>query len=164
MPLREKNFRRIIMKKIEIERTKKGYPALWEEGGGMTNTGFAQIVANPDGSPKHPVYIRRRGTLANTEHALFIVSKGDLVIKTDHHRKDFNTNVYRIANITEEEAELQLIASYQQGEWDNNEIEEAMEAVKQNKFHSFYDIAMAIITAEQKATCYHCREPHFIDE
>jgi len=152
------------MKKIEIERTKRGHPALWECGGGYTNTGFAQIVANPDGSPKHPVYIRRRGTLANAEHALFIVQPGDLIIQAEHHREDFNINVYRITNITEEEAKLELLANYSQNQWDNEEIEEAMEAVKQNNNHSLYNIAYAILIANEKATCYHCREPHFIVE
>jgi len=150
--------------KIEIEKTKRGSPALWERGGGYTNTGFAQIVANPDGSPKHPVYIRRRGTLANAEHALFIVQPGDLIIQAEHHREDFNINVYRITNITEEEAKLELLANYSQNQWDNEEIEEAMEAVKQNNNHSLYNIAYAILIAKEKATCYHCREPHYVDK
>lgn len=147
---------------ISIEKTKKGYPALWESGGGYSNTGEATIIANSDGTPKKPVYIRQRGDLANKHHALFIVSTGDLVIMADHHREDFNINVHRIANITEEEAELQLLASYQQGEWDNKDIEEAIEAVKQNNNHTYYDIGYAIEEAKNKAMCYHCREPHYI--
>ena len=147
--------------KISIERTKKGLPALWEQGGGFGNTGEATIIANPDGSPKIPIYVRQRGQLANKHHALFIISVGDVVIMANHHRRDFNTNVYKITAITEEEAELQLIASYQQGEWNNASIEEAIEAVSSNKDHAFYHIAYAILAAEQKATCYHCREPHY---
>ena len=38
---------------IRIDKTKKGYPAIWECGGGMTNTGYSQIIANSDGSPKN---------------------------------------------------------------------------------------------------------------
>jgi len=154
------------MKKILIERTKKGHPAIWEEGGGMTNTGFAQIVANSDGSPKHPVYIRRRGALANAEHALFIVQPGDLIIQAEHHRGDFEIFVLRYDGVEQGEfgeyAKTTTLAHYSMGEWDNEEIEEAMEALSNNKDHVFYDIAMAIITANEKATCYHCREPHFI--
>ncbi len=146
---------------MKIERTRKGHPALWESGGGFSNTGKATIVANPDGSPKIPVYIRQRGELACNKHALFIISVGDIVIKTDHHRGDFNTNIYRIVNITEEEAKLELLANYSQNQWDNEEIEEAVEAVSNNKDHAFYNIAIAIITANEKATCYHCREPHY---
>ena len=33
------------MNKIAIEKTKKGYPACWESGGGYRNTGDAVIVA-----------------------------------------------------------------------------------------------------------------------
>ena len=149
------------MLKIKIERTRKGLPALWEQGGGFSNTGEATIVANPDGSPKVPIYIRQRGQLANKHHALFVVSVGDIVIKTDHHRKDFNTDIFRIVNITEEEALLQIIASYRQGEWDSKDIAEAIEAVSSNKDHAFYHIAIAIMTANEKATCYHCREPYY---
>jgi len=63
------------MKKIKIEKTKKGYPALWEQGGGYTNTGEAQIIASSTGGPKKPVYIRRAGSLANGQHALIILEK-----------------------------------------------------------------------------------------
>lgn len=147
--------------KIRIERTRKGFPALWEQGGGYTNTGEAIIIANPDGSPKTPIYIRQRGELANKHHALFLVSSGDLVIMADHHRKDFEIYIYKILLIREEEAELQLLASYQQGEWDNKDIAEAIEAVKQNNNHTYYDIGYAIEEAKNKAMCYHCREPHY---
>ena len=34
--------------RLQIERTKKGYPAMWESGGGYTNTGEATIIGfNP---------------------------------------------------------------------------------------------------------------------
>lgn len=42
--------------KIRIEKTKKGYPAYWEAGGGYTNTGDATIIASGDGQPKKAVY------------------------------------------------------------------------------------------------------------
>ena len=141
------------MKKILIERTKKGHPAIWEEGGGMTNTGFAQIVANPDGSPKHPVYIRRRGTLANAEHALFIVQPGDIIIQAEHHRGDFEIFVLRYDGVEQGEfgeyAKTTTLAHYSMGEWDA-ELPAYLQA--------------AVEAAKEKATCYHCREPHFIEE
>src|SRR5690554_4804549 len=70
----------IMMKKkllVEIEKTRKGYPATWECGGGYTNTGEAIIIASQSGGPKKPIYIRRRGHLANDNHALFILELGD---------------------------------------------------------------------------------------
>jgi hypothetical protein len=145
------------MKKIRIEKTKRGFPAIWEKGGGMTNTGFAQIVANPDGSPKRPVYIRRRGILANAEHALFIVQLGDLIIQAEHHREDFNIYIYKILDfketkqkeITEEVAIVEQVYKFSRGEWDKELPEYLQEACT---------------VAMEKATCYHCRKPHFIVE
>ena len=69
-------------KTIFIERTKKGLPALWERGGGYSNTGEATIIAGPNGKKKVPLYIRQRGTLACAHHALFVVHEGDIVIES----------------------------------------------------------------------------------
>jgi hypothetical protein len=135
--------------KIRIEKSKKGFPCIWERGGGFTNTGEATIIASKDGKPKKALYVRRRGPLANENHALFVLEVGDYIIEANHHRGDFEIYIYNSVNITEEEAELQLLASYQQGEWDKEPpayLEAAVEAAK------------------EKATCYHCREPHYIEE
>ena len=193
-----------MLKKIKVEVTKKGYPALWECGGGYTNTGEATIIASSSGDPKKPVYIRRAGQLANKEHALFIIKPGDIIIRANHHREDFNieilqvekiegscyTEKYSMPNTTEEQllswaqesawvqkkggkvlpetvgeyksyryvliripetfAICKPLAQFDMGEWDNEEAAE--------KF------ADAISAAKEKATCYHCREPHFAIE
>ena len=135
------------MKKIEIERTKKGYPAFWEVGGGFTNTGYSYIVANKDGQPKKAIFVRNRGHLANGEHALIPIAVGDLIINADHHRSNFKIFVYRITDFLEEEALVERIAKFSKGEWDT-ELPVYLEA--------------AVQAAIKKATCYHCREPHFI--
>ena len=134
------------VKKVKIERTKKGFPAIWESGGGMTNTGHAFIITNADGGPKKPVYIRRRGSLACDNHALFIVEIGDLVIEASHHRLDFEIAVYRIEAIDSEEARLSLLHEFSCGEWDIEPPASIMEAVE---------------AAERKATDYHCRVPYW---
>jgi hypothetical protein len=197
---------------VEIACTQKGHPALWEKGGGYTSTGYAQIICAADGSPKAPVYIRRRGHLACGEHALFVVKEGDVVVQASHHRRDFKVEILKISKImTETEqkvhpggvyysfgetkekaleifactkwgrdgheivtvtetgdpffryaveyaprteiitrhyAVLEPLATFDMGEWDNEEI-----AVRYED---------AIRAAMEKATCYHCREPHFI--
>jgi uncharacterized protein Veg len=148
------------MIKVEITRTKKGHPALWEEGGGYTNTGGAQVICAADGSPKRPVYVRNRGHLACGEHALFIIKKGDVVVRANHHRRDFEITVYTVSDIiteTEEKeyrtrtyAVLKPLACFDMGEWDNEEVAARYED--------------AIRAAKEKATCYHCREPHFLTE
>ena len=51
-----------MTKTIPLERTKKGLPALWEGGGGSSNTGDATLIAGPKGEKNTPLYIRRQVT------------------------------------------------------------------------------------------------------
>jgi len=129
-----------------IIRSKKGLPCLWETGGGYSNTGDAIIIASSDGKPKKPLYIRQRGHLACGEHALFVIMPCDIVVKANHHRYDFNIVVYRIVEIREDRAILERLCLYDRGEWDTTPPEGVLQAVE---------------AAEKKATCYHCREPHY---
>jgi hypothetical protein len=140
------------MKKMLIEKTKKGYPAFWEGGGSYTNTGEATIIANKDGQPKKAIYVRGRGELANAHHALIILEKGDHIIDASHHREDFEIAIYEIVELKTEEthayAVVEQINRFSMGEWDA-ELPAYLEA--------------AVQAAMQKATCYHCRVPHFIE-
>ena len=140
-------------KKVRIEKTKKGYPALWEAGGGYSNTGKAIIIASPNGGPKRAVYVRSRGHLANGQHALVILEVGDYIIKANQHRGDFEIEIFRITGFEDKEGETFAIAEqvncFSQNEWDA-ELPAHLE--------------QAVHTAMHKATCYHCREPHFILE
>ena len=141
------------MKKIRVEKTKKGYPALWECGGGFTNTGEATIIASSSGGPKKAIYIRRRGSLANAHHALIPVEVGDYIIEANHHREDFEIQIFRILSFEVKEAETYAVVEkancFSMGEWD-----------KELPAH----LEQAVHTAMHKATCYHCRGPHFIIE
>lgn len=216
------------MEKIPVERTKKGYPALWECGGGYTNTGKATIIASAEGKKKKPVYIRRRGHLACAEHALFVIEKGDYVIEANHHREDFEISIYKIINFFTEQYEKPChrpIGTITKKEFKEKFGIKYEEAYKKEKYSlrdmdeccsGFYkitdDIAFtysfpeselvdlytiekitktidyagleivakysrgewdveppaclkaAIKAAKEKATCYHCREPHFAIE
>ena len=139
------------MKKILIEKTKRGFPAFWEGGGGYTNTGEATIISNKDGQPKKAVYVRSRGQLANLHHALFIIEVGDYIIEANHHRKDFEIVILKVLDFEDKEEETYAVVKqvnyFSSGEWDT-ELPVYLEA--------------AVQTAIKKATCYHCREPHFI--
>jgi hypothetical protein len=139
------------MKKMLIEKTKKGYPAFWESGGSYTNTGEATIVTDKDGRPKKAVYVRSRGELANAHHALIILEKGDHIIDASHHREDFEIAIYRVLDFEVKEetyAVVEQVNCFSRGEWDA-ELPAYLEA--------------AVQAAMQKATCYHCRVPHFIE-
>ena len=141
------------MKKVLIGKTKKGFPAHWESGGGYRNTGEATIISNKDGQPKKAVYVRSRGQLANLHHALFILEVGDYIVEANHHREDFEIDVYEIVGFEEEleriYAVVEQVNHFSSGEWDT-ELPDFLEAV--------------VHVAKEKATCYHCRSPHFIAE
>jgi len=135
------------MEKTRIEKTKKGYPGFWEAGGGYRNTGEACIVAAKDGQPKVAVYVRSRGHLANAHHALIILEVGDYIISASHHRGDFEIYICKVVNFKDAYAILKQVYEFSEGEW-NAELPAFLEA--------------AVQAAKEKATCYHCREAHFI--
>lgn len=152
-------------KTISIERTKKGLPALWESGGGYSNTGEATIIAGPNGEKKTPLYVRRRGDLACAHHALFVVRKGDIIIESSHRRGDFSHNVYRIVAIRGDEAELELIAGFSHGQWDTGPLGRQLEADLARMTAGeapTMELSVAVQMAEGKATAYHCRSAYYM--
>ena len=132
---------------MKVERTKRGLPALWERGGGYSNTGEATIIASSNGEPMRPVYIRGRGHLTWGNHALFVVREGMVVVEANHHRLDFEITVSRIVGIDGDEARTEVIARFSEGEWEP-------------ELPSQFDAAVK--AAKAKAVCYHCREPRYI--
>jgi len=140
-----------MIRNIELTLTKKGHPAMWEEGGGLSNTGWAIIVAGPNGERLEPIYVRRAGHLAGRQHALFVVKVGYIVVKAYHHRRDFTIKVYRIASIDlgdpeNKTAEFEVLHEFSRGEWDIEPPDNLLDAIE---------------AARAKATCYHCRSPHY---
>ena len=53
-----------MIRKVNITASKSGLPCLDECGGGWTNTGFAQIVADALGRAKRAIHDRTNGELA----------------------------------------------------------------------------------------------------
>jgi hypothetical protein len=139
---------------LALTLTKSGVPCLWEQGGGMSNTGSACIVTGLNGEPVTPVYIRRKGTLACDRHALIPVRVGSFVVEATHHRGDFDIQVYRISKISGDIAEADIFLQFTEGEWSNVPKEYSADLV----------IIEATEAAKNKAMCYHCREPHYVKE
>jgi len=141
-------------KQIKTEISKNGLPCLWESGGSWSNTGKATLISDQYGRPKKPIYIRLRGSLCCSEHALFAINKNDLICKINHYREDFEIFLYCVDYFTwtneknEKKcyANLILYNKFDKGEWDKtlNEI-----------YHSF------IQAAKNKVTDYHCRRVFF---
>jgi len=142
------------MTKITLERTKKGLPAFWERGGGCTNTGSSYIIADSRGNKKKAIYIRRKGTLSNSLHALVIVEPGDYIIQAYHHRGDFEIQVHRVGMLVPNseaqtwEAVIQETYSFSENEWDKEPPE---------------FLRPAIEAAKEKALTYHCRRPFYVE-
>ena len=134
------------IKKIRVERTKTNLPALWEAGGGCTNTGESTIVADQNGRRKKPVYIRRAGHLSNSRHALIVLAIGDYIVKSYQKRKDFWIRIYKVENFDGEFAVTELAYEFKGGQWNN---------------YPPASLQPAITAGMEKATCYHCREPHY---
>lgn len=142
----------MMREQIRLETTKSGLPGMWESGGGATNTGGCRIIAGKNGEPRRPIYVRRSGSLACSEHALIVVEVGFYIVVADHHRQDFAVNVKKIVGISKSadghhQAEVELVNEFSRGEW-NVPLAAELEA--------------AVSAAYQKAVCYHCREPHFV--
>ena len=145
------------IREIEIEFSRgRGLPCLWEGGGGYSNTGSATTVADARGRPKRPIYVRRRGHLACADHALIPVAVGDYVVEAGHHRRDFNITVLRLVEVPVPQpgaegygaARAEVVAEFSKGEW-VPELPQHLQA--------------AVEAAMEKATCYHCRSPHFVE-
>ena len=135
-------------KKWKVERTKSGIAALWELGGGATNTGEATIICDRFGRRKKAIYVRRKGHLSNSEHALIPVEIGDVIVKSFHKRGDFIHRIYSIENI-DDFVTLKLNYEYSNEQWDKPLPEYLKPAV---------DASTA------KAQTYHCREPFYIQD
>lgn len=127
------------MKEIEITITKKGIKCLWEKGGGYTNIGSAQIIADMFGEAKRPVCIRRSGELACQEHALIPVRTNDYVITVSHSSRDGDTfEINRIVEIGDTTLKCEEVT----------EIPACL--------------LPAIDAGLQKASDYHCRNAYYI--
>ena len=128
------------MKKFNLTISKKGITCLWEEGGGMTKTGCASVIAGRNGEPKCAIYVRTHGDLSNGNHALIPVEPGDYVVEAGYgHGKDYFT-VDRIVKINKDEATA--------------EYEEVTEIPR--------CLLNAIDAAIQKSNDNHCRTPYYI--
>lgn len=153
------------MKEVfKVEKTRRGHLALWEWGGGFTSTGDSTIICGKDGRAKKAIYIKRKGHLANAEHALVPVSHDDYIVTAYHHKGKFVIRIYQVVDFEKKEC----LAP------DNKEVKyEYWCAIAEERF-SFSDgewsgelpvhLLVPVQKAMEKATCYHCREPHYVAE
>ena len=135
----------------ELEITKRGWACLWEKGGAKKNVAAATIICDYDGKPKYPLVVKVKGNLACSNHALLPVSQYDTIIEVTKRNKHITIDILRIMEINKKEkvAEVECIAHCEEGSWDNEKI--------------YLKYKEACDKAIEKANCFHCRDPHFVD-
>jgi len=139
---------------IPVEMTRTGRPAVWEHGGGFSNTGSAIIFTDQDGRPPRAIYIKRKGHLACSNHALIPLTNVMWAIEARHHRGDFDIQVCKINKVTldreRQVVEGKVVYSFSEGEWVPHRPPEFLWE--------------ALMAAKKKATTYHCRNPVFVSQ
>ena len=124
---------------------------LTEEGGGYTSRGDALVVCGMHGEPLFPFYSPRGK--ANTVHAKFTVRTAIIVqVYRLHDTRDiamFKVGVDGMARFSIEEIW-----------WVNTTTLEIYSCIK----NKVLDFKAAILAANDKSTCYHCRHAHYIKQ
>lgn len=140
-------------------------PCMWEKGGQIDKfTGNSTIICDANGNKKKPIFIRGKGTLACSEHALIVIHEGDVIIEVAYQKNQvFMIEVFKIIAINAEEckAELERLGRFSclYATYDGIEEDIAEKFFSDEKTQKYKD---AILKAYAKAMCYHCREPYFI--
>ena len=143
---------------IRIDTTKRGIPALWESGGGLTSGGSATIITGKSGEPRRPVYMPRGGHLAGGNHALIIVHEGFYIVHAGVSRGTRSSaSIQRIVSVSvkdidgekwEANADVEEVNTFSRGEWDKPLDEKFVPAVE---------------AAFSTASSHHCRSAYFVD-
>jgi hypothetical protein len=139
-------------KVIEIVKTKgTGKPAMWESGGGFTNTGSVRIIAGPAGEKKRALFGGRGPACAC--HALVPISVDDVVIELYRHWDEFKIQIWRVKSLQDRGehflASVELIYEFDKGEWVPQEPQESFKS--------------AIKAAIDKSRDYHCRVAYYCE-
>ena len=136
------------METIELVTSRTGLKCLWEKGGAGRNTGYSAIICDNNGEAKKAIYVRTKGHIANSHHALIPVCSGDIMVEVNRHRKVAFMYIWCITSVEFAEATLELISRFDGNVWDNVK---AAEIYKE-----------AIDAAVAKSEEYHCRVPFYI--
>lgn len=125
-----------------------------ESGGGYTNSGFSRIVCGLEGEPLKPLFIKRKGHLANNEHCYFGLWEGKevIMILTEHIKKKFDIQIL-LGKGDRKDLIFHEI-------WSGRKI--PMDKIE-DVIPSYLDIYReAIRSSVKKSLHYHCREPYYI--
>lgn len=153
-------------KKRNIILSKRNFPCMWEKGGQIDEfTGNSTIICDANGNKMKPIFIKKRGTLACSEHALIVIHEGDVIIEVSYQKYyQFKIYVLKIIdiNLEERKAEVEYIDKFllpPLGMHSNDYKEYIVQECSDTETEKYKD---AILNAYAKAMCYHCRDPYFI--
>lgn len=130
---------------MKLQLNPNGRPTLYEEGGGATNTGAATVVAGPAGEPLEAHWLGQR---AWGPHAAFRPRVGLFLVHFRHSRADGESGTVEcVTALDGAEATTEIVARFQEGEWEP-------------ELPSF--LREAVSAARRKSQCYHCRHAHYV--
>lgn len=132
-----------------LEMTKTGKAAAWERGGGFSKTGASVIWTGLDGKPLRPLFVRRKGERACKEHALLPINVGYFCIKATRNA----VTIFVVENLGK-----RFVRSPFRADW-----VATLKKVYQGPADGAPEFLKAAAKAAvEKASCYHCRTPHYI--
>ncbi len=129
-----------MIRQVDIKRSKSGLPCLSESGGGWSNTGSVQVIADALGRAKRAIHVRNHGDLACNDHAIIPVRVGDVVVTVDRHGPAVSITVERIIALDIDNLTATLERTDEKICW------------------------AAICAAVDKSYDYHCRQPYYIQQ
>jgi hypothetical protein len=130
---------------MKVQRSKSGLPTLTENGGGMSNTGYATLVCGENGQKLKPLFVPRG--YSNKDHAIFVVHPGKThLVHASTSKSGETVTVEKITDINDDDEIITVVI----GEYENGD------GTIQQSFNPVVSAAL------QKTRCYHCREPHYI--
>lgn len=121
---------------------------LYESGGGMTKTGYGQIICGVKGEKLYPKEVYTTGHLANAKHAEFCETEAMEIVSTKHGM--ISIRYAQVVVHNKKSVKIGLLDI-----WDGN---------IQYLPNSFSYFTKAILAAYAKANDYHCRNTHYIQE
>jgi hypothetical protein len=130
---------------MKVSRSKSGLPTITENGGGMSNTGYATVICGANGQALKPLFVPRG--YSNGDHAIFVVRPGETHLAHASRGKwGESVTIEKVTDIADDD----ILIVKTVGEYENGD----------GNIPAKFEIATD--AALEKARCYHCREPHYV--
>lgn len=107
-----------MIKKFDIELSRKRIPCIWECSKAGADTGYALVIAGMNGKTKKPFYVRSKGN----ERALLPLRERDIVVEVFRNGQTCIVKLYSIRKIYADDRkpylEAALLNTYCDGRWE----------------------------------------------